>query len=1144
MMLFGIPSSEAATSTSSSQSGSDSNANEEVHSPEYFWKEISTVGPEPEGRRQGHTAVALDDYLIFYGGCKLNGECFNDLQILDTTSVQHSGIETMQWMTPTVSLGSGTDAIPVARGGHTASLVGEKMYVFGGKFPSALGGEAVYLSDVYMLSHLESTSNWRVMRNPAVQWDKMDHPGKGDFEPDIRGREGHSAAVYEGRYIYYFGGYATGKEDSNNDEAWMDDLLVLDTRTVNTDKAAWESITQPRGAPPPREGHVAVIVEHKMFIFGGFGDGKSYQDLHSFDMHTRGWEALTPEGNAPQERGGGAAITILGSSILLVGGCDFERKRKCYSDVHTLDVSGLARGTDTVIPMDSNTFRWTSLPVEMADSFTGREGHTLTWSNGRMFVFGGCSFARTCYNDVLELAPLQNSRQACNSKDTSGMFCSGHGECLQRGVPPAQPYFDCECDDGWESSDCSEQMKCPVGGEMKVICSGHGTCTEYKMCKCDDGYFANDCSQQQDITCPAAAAMEGSEILQCAGQGLCLSGKCECSSPWTGLACNILEKCQKGANGQACSGHGECVYPGTMNIGADGSSMSVNRAAETTGILWFESPGVFEQEKDTLEEKQRKASVSFLEISGAHRAYKVSAQNVAPDARAVSAAGPAINSEARVVPGLPGGPPSPDPNEVSDLSVVGKDATTPPTPPEKMPFFYCKCLPGFAGPDCGKSIADPGRFFVKVYMSGESTVDEVTLLKQFYTELLFDKLRLAISDFASVGQDQVLLLSAMTKAADDDQNDKNKRKKGSAARPGQPEAPEANLLLLQVVDKMMGQLHRSSKSVHPLPSAPPSELSTASQATEFAQSTAGDLASGARGAPSNNSTMDRRGTLALGGNASNETELASFKYSIVAELVIRAYGHEEVTVVQDQLVARSDDGPLERIFSHLIELRGWHKGDAGITSFRLVPGGFVPPATSSMQTGKTDQVVKRKTSGVTKSPSTDAPKKYEQGTVIPQVSDQATIKQAVKGGPKATARSTHGHGHRFRGGQKNAMSPFMAEQSLATGRKLHPTSAESCSQSCSNHGYCEKSRCYCSFGWAGTSCAEARLDNIVHADSQLTISSRHGVDAHKAYHWVIGVFTFSFAAAWASPYLLRTIKGFRRQGKEHATWIRKSHGRY
>ena len=64
----------------------------------------------------------------------------------------------MKWKEPVPSLGTSTEAYPVPRGGHTASVVGEKMYIFGGKCPSALGGEPEYPSDVYTLSHLEPTT--------------------------------------------------------------------------------------------------------------------------------------------------------------------------------------------------------------------------------------------------------------------------------------------------------------------------------------------------------------------------------------------------------------------------------------------------------------------------------------------------------------------------------------------------------------------------------------------------------------------------------------------------------------------------------------------------------------------------------------------------------------------------------------------------------------------------------------------------------------------------------------------------------------------------------------------------------------------------------------------------------------------------
>ena len=102
-------------------------------------EKIETAGPGPDSRRQGHTAVALQGYLVFFAGCKLNGDCFNDVRILDTL-LCNSGVETMKWKEPVPSCTS-TEAYPVPRGGHTASVVGEKMYIFGGKCPSALGGE-------------------------------------------------------------------------------------------------------------------------------------------------------------------------------------------------------------------------------------------------------------------------------------------------------------------------------------------------------------------------------------------------------------------------------------------------------------------------------------------------------------------------------------------------------------------------------------------------------------------------------------------------------------------------------------------------------------------------------------------------------------------------------------------------------------------------------------------------------------------------------------------------------------------------------------------------------------------------------------------------------------------------------------------
>ena len=836
---------------------------ESISTSEYFWKEITTHGSKPE-RREGHTSVSSGGYLIFFGGCSLSSECFNDVHILDTMSVQSNGVETMRWKKPTIFLGNSTSVPPASRSGHTASMVGEKMYVFGGKSQSIFGGEDGYLSDVHSLSLLQPSSRWHAMNKPQLRWDKV-HDLE-DPSVSVVGREGHSAAVYEDRYIYIFGGYALDEEDGA--ELWMNDLLILDADAENKNNVVWESVSQPPNGPSPREDHTATIAADKMYIFGGFGYGKSYDDLLAFDLKTRGWERLQPHGNAPRSRGGAAATLLLGSRILLIGGCDFDRKRECYSDVYMLktkkaagSVASLASKDEGVGIFDSSI--WMQVPVRSEKAFAGREGHTLTLSNNRMFVFGGCSFSRDCFNNVIELAPIQDARKACSTTQGASLLCSGHGECLQRGVPPAQPYFDCECDEGWESWDCSKQMQCPVGATDNLVCSGHGVCSREKLCECDDGFFSSDCSQQHDTICPADS-IDGSNILQCSGKGKCVHGKCLCNPPWTGLSCNVLEKCQKGGNGQACSGHGKCVFPGPVMSAMTGSLDSIARTVETKGILWFESPEVNSQEKD-------RSTDVFLQLGS--------------------------KAKQDAEPGKVGGQDDHGHNH-------GVQEAGPPVLAKQLPFFYCKCLVGFAGADCGRPIKDPTRFFFKVYISGIGNYNEGELLLHFYKDMLFNKLRVSVGDFAKVGLDQVLLLSARTKSAEIDEKDEN----GNVKR---PDSLDSKLLMLQMDTKA-----RQSRG-HKLSSNTTTNIRTVTFNV-----------SGANHTNSVQNSSDTKG---------------SFDYDIVSELVIRAYSTDEVASIEKSLIAESNSTLFQTTFTQIMNDNGWKRGDAGIAAFHIVPNGFISP---------------------------------------------------------------------------------------------------------------------------------------------------------------------------------------------------------
>ncbi|RKP06465.1 hypothetical protein THASP1DRAFT_25225 [Thamnocephalis sphaerospora] len=93
------------------------------------WKEIKVAGEAPSPRRT-HTAVVSGDHVIVFGGCDMSvQELYNDVVVLDTT--------TMSWLRPKVK------NAPTGRCGHTASMVGDYMLVTFG-FMGTGGDNRIY----------------------------------------------------------------------------------------------------------------------------------------------------------------------------------------------------------------------------------------------------------------------------------------------------------------------------------------------------------------------------------------------------------------------------------------------------------------------------------------------------------------------------------------------------------------------------------------------------------------------------------------------------------------------------------------------------------------------------------------------------------------------------------------------------------------------------------------------------------------------------------------------------------------------------------------------------------------------------------------------------------------------------------------
>jgi hypothetical protein len=216
------------------------------------WTDTESRGSPPM-KREGHSAVSLDNMLIVFGGCYLDKQCFNDVHVYFST--KHL------WV-PVKTVG----LPPAEREGHTATMVGDHMFIYGGS--SQMG----YLGDVFVLkTSLASTGSGEEL---VMAWGRPDvNLG---LESGPLGREGHTETLVDNR-IFYIGGYT--------EKGFTNELLVLDTALMS-----WE---QPRVSslkPPAREGHSASLYNERIYIWGGFTDGGCLQDLWILDTNTLAWE--------------------------------------------------------------------------------------------------------------------------------------------------------------------------------------------------------------------------------------------------------------------------------------------------------------------------------------------------------------------------------------------------------------------------------------------------------------------------------------------------------------------------------------------------------------------------------------------------------------------------------------------------------------------------------------------------------------------------------------------------------------------------------------------------------------------------------------------------------------------------------------
>jgi len=241
--------------------------------------------------RYGHSTTLLDPTaLLIYGGTTI----FN---ALNDDSLYILNIESREWRRVVANVPG-----PNGRTHHTTTMVGSKIFLFGGYLEN-------HLNDMWSLE----------LNSPDPLWELYE-PAPGSEKPVRRSR--HVSVTTEGRIII-FGGSAG--------EFYYNDTWSFD---VSTRK--WTELQCTGPIPCPREGHAAVLVDDVMYVFGGTTGKICLDDLSALQLSTQRWFKFHNERSSPLRRSY-HAMGSNGTRVFVVGGNSPDAHEDDISLIHVFD---------------------------------------------------------------------------------------------------------------------------------------------------------------------------------------------------------------------------------------------------------------------------------------------------------------------------------------------------------------------------------------------------------------------------------------------------------------------------------------------------------------------------------------------------------------------------------------------------------------------------------------------------------------------------------------------------------------------------------------------------------------------------------------------------------------------------------------
>ncbi|XP_077496530.1 kelch domain-containing protein 3-like [Amblyomma americanum] len=217
--------------------------------------------------------------VVAYGHCAYlsGGESLSPVGFyrFDTVS--------MTWSRPGVC-----GQVPRADIHHSACVVGQRMYIFGG-------------------FHRDSSEFVHFLDLETLEWHRVPTSG---VAPD--GRCWHTTTTI-GTRMYVWGGNLDGSQPNVR---YDNSLYYLETTT-----ATWVRPQVQGVAPEGRECHAAFVYDRELYIYGGYNEllNTHYTDMHKYDVEKSRWTKVTPTGSGPSARHS-ASCSVLGERVLVFGG--------------------------------------------------------------------------------------------------------------------------------------------------------------------------------------------------------------------------------------------------------------------------------------------------------------------------------------------------------------------------------------------------------------------------------------------------------------------------------------------------------------------------------------------------------------------------------------------------------------------------------------------------------------------------------------------------------------------------------------------------------------------------------------------------------------------------------------------------------